>query len=105
MTDRILLAVPDLRGKETEYLQRCVEENWVSSAGPFVREFEQQVAALSERDHGVATASGTTALQLALTALGIGSGDLVALPDWTFAATAPPMNCVSPWNRLSTIFW
>ncbi len=84
----IPLAVPDLRGKEVAYLRRCVEDNWVSSAGPFVRDFEQQVAALSKRDHGVATANGTTALQLSLTALGIGAGDLVVVPDWTFAATA-----------------
>ncbi len=88
MSEPIPLATPDLRGREAEYLARCVADNWVSSAGPFVDEFEARVAALAGRGHGVATASGTAALQLALLGLGLGPGDLVAVPDWTFAATA-----------------
>ena len=90
MTDTafIPLAVPDLRGRERDYLCQCVDDNWVSSAGPFVVEFEQRMAAVSGRRHAVATVNGTLALQLALDALGIGRGDYVAVPDWTFAATA-----------------
>lgn len=85
---RIPLAVPDLRGNESAYLARCVQDNWVSSAGPFVTECEKQVAALANRAHAVASVNGTTALQLAMMAAGVNRGDYVIVPDWTFAATA-----------------
>jgi perosamine synthetase len=85
---RIPLAIPDLRGRELQYLSRCVTENWVSSAGPFVTELEAKIAALSGRAQGVATVNGTTAIQLALIAVGVRPGQCVVVPDWTFAATA-----------------
>ncbi len=85
---RIPLSVPDLRGNEGAYLARCVADNWVSSAGPYVTEFEEKVAALCNRKFGVATANGTTALQLALLAAGVTKDKLVIVPEWTFAATA-----------------
>jgi len=84
----IPLSVPDLRGNEKEYLARCVTDNWVSSAGPFVTEFEMKIAELTSRRHAVSTVNGTAALQLALSAAEAGTGDLVIVPDWTFAATA-----------------
>ncbi len=86
--DAIPLHVPDLRGRERDYLTKCIDDGWVSSAGPLVPEFENRIAQLSGRSHAVATSSGTAALHLALIALGIKSGDLVVLPDWTFAASA-----------------
>ena len=84
----IPLSVPDLRGNESAYLARCVSDNWVSSAGPFVTEFEERIAVLAARKHAVSTVNGTAALQLALRASGVGEGDFVIVPDWTFAATA-----------------
>ena len=87
-SDYIPLATPDLRGKEAAYLGQCVEDNWVSSAGPFVVDLETRVAALAGRGYGVAVASGTAALHLALLCAGVRPGDHVLLPDWTFAATA-----------------
>ena len=84
----IPLSVPDLRGNEAVYLAQCIADNWVSSAGPFVTEIEARVAALLGRSHAVATVSGTAALHLSLIAAGIGPGDRVVVPDWTFAATA-----------------
>ena len=86
--DRIPLAVPDLRGREGELLAKCVRDNWVSSAGPEVTAFEKGIAALTGRKHALAVVNGTAALQLALLAAGIKVGDRVAVPDWTFAATA-----------------
>ncbi len=84
----IPLSVPDLRGREMEYLNACIEDNWVSSAGPFVVEMERRMASLCGRTHAVATASGTAALHLALTAAGVGPQDSVVVPDWSFAACA-----------------
>jgi dTDP-4-amino-4,6-dideoxygalactose transaminase len=84
----IPLSVPDLRGREAEYVAECVRANWVSSAGPAVGEFETRIAALCGRRHAVATTNGTVALHLALILAGVRPGDYVLLPDWTFAATA-----------------
>src|SRR5690606_39181699 len=86
--ERIPLAEPELGGREKEYLLACVETNWVSSAGPYVRAFESQVAAAAGRSHGVALVNGTAALHLALVAAGVRPGARVIVPDFTFAATA-----------------
>lgn len=84
----IPLAEPDLRGREEHYLSECVRTGWVSSVGPYVTEVERRLADLVCCRHAVATASGTTALQLLLAAMGVGAGRRVIVPDWTFAATA-----------------
>ncbi|MDA0656130.1 MAG: aminotransferase class I/II-fold pyridoxal phosphate-dependent enzyme, partial [Proteobacteria bacterium] len=78
---------PDLRGREARELAQCVEDNWVSSAGPFVSEFEIRMAALTGRRRAVATVNGTAAIHLALLGAGIEPGDRVIVPDWTFAAS------------------
>ena len=87
-TKPIPLAIPDLGGREGDYLAACVRDNWVSSAGPHVGEMEARMAALCGRRHAVATVNGTTALHLALLVAGVGAGDMVVVPDFTFAATA-----------------
>ena len=56
--------------------------------GPQVAELEQQLADYVGRKHCVTCANGTDALRLALMALGIGPGDAVFVPDFTFFATA-----------------
>jgi dTDP-4-amino-4,6-dideoxygalactose transaminase len=56
--------------------------------GPWLRELEDRLAALTGRRHAVALNSGTDALYFAFVALGIGDGDEVLVPDFSFAATA-----------------
>jgi len=56
--------------------------------GPQVRELESQLAAFCGAKHCLTCANGTDALQLALLALGVGEGDAVLVPSFTFAATA-----------------
>lgn len=85
---RIPLAVPDLGEAEAAALARCVSDNWVSSAGPDVTAFEGRMAQLTARKHAIAVVNGTTALYLALRVAGVGAGDRVIVPDFTFAATA-----------------
>ncbi len=88
MTGRIPLAIPDIGGAEAAALVRCIEDNWVSSAGPDVGAFEAAIAEIAGVSHGVATVNGSAALHLALLVAGVGPGDRVIVPDWTFAATA-----------------
>ena len=85
---RIPLSEPELAGREREYLNSCIDTNWVSSAGPYVDAFEQSVRTVAGTRYAVATVNGTTALHLALQCAGVGQGDHVIVPDLTFAATA-----------------
>jgi len=86
--DPIPNAVPYLGGKEWEYLKECLDTNWVSSAGPFVARFEAALAEWHGVPHAVATVNGSAALHVALLAAGVGPGDAVLVPAFTFIATA-----------------
>jgi perosamine synthetase len=83
----IPLAVPNLCGREAEYLAECVRSNFVSSAGPFVERFEGMVAEAAGAAQAVATCNGTAALHAALIVVGVEPGDLVVCPTLTFIAT------------------
>jgi len=66
-------------------------------AGEKVHEFEEAFAKYHGADHGIAVSSGTTALHVALAAAGLGPGDNVVLPPYTFMATANAVlhqNCI-----------
>jgi dTDP-4-amino-4,6-dideoxygalactose transaminase len=65
-----------------------VYENTAFSGGPFVEEFEKGFAAYCGTKYAVGVSNGTTAIQLAMLALGIGQGDEVIVPANTFIATA-----------------
>jgi dTDP-4-amino-4,6-dideoxygalactose transaminase len=62
--------------------------------GPEIAELEQKLAAFGQAPHALSCASGTDALVLPLRALGIGPGDAVFCPSFTFAATAEAMPLV-----------
>ncbi len=74
---------PLLDGNEKKYLLECIETGWISSEGPFVKEFEQKFAARVGRKHAIAVTNGTAALDAAVEALGIGPGDEVIMPTFT----------------------
>jgi len=84
---RLPIAEPNLCGKELDYVIDAVISTWISSTGKYILEFEDRFSKYCGVQYGVATSNGTTALHLALTALGIGIGDEVIVPDITFAAT------------------
>ncbi|MES2135440.1 MAG: DegT/DnrJ/EryC1/StrS family aminotransferase [Pseudomonadota bacterium] len=67
---------------------RRVLEHGQFIMGPEVAEMEQALAALTGAGHCISVASGTEAMLIALMALGIGRGDEVIVPAFTFAATA-----------------
>ena len=78
---------PRLDGNEEKDLMQAVRTNWISSAGSFINEFESMFAGKVGAQHGVACSSGTTALHLALLALGVGKGDEVIVPAFTMIAS------------------
>lgn len=84
----IPVAHPWFCGNELEYVRECVETTWVSSIGRFIGQFEKSFAEFCEVDFAVSCNSGTSALHLALLALGVGPGDEVIVPTLTFVATA-----------------
>lgn len=96
---KIPLAIPNLEGREAEFLQKCIETTFVSSVGPFVDQFESQIAELSGTSKAAVLSSGTSALHMAYSALGIGPGDLVMMPSLTFIATSNAISHsgAAPW--------
>ena len=81
------VAQPQLRHQEFRYLMDAFLSTWISSTGEYIRTFESQFAAKTGMKQGVATSNGTVSLHLAMLALGIGPGDEVIVPDFTFAAS------------------
>jgi len=89
LTERFInLAQPDLGGRETEYVNECLSSGWISSIGHFIGEFESKFAEFVGVEHAIATNNGTTALHLALVALGVKAGDEVIVPSVTYVASA-----------------
>lgn len=66
---------------------KALEEGWISSAGPYVEQFEQQFAQYLGVKHAISVNTGTAALHIALLAAGIGEGDEVIVPAFTMAAS------------------
>ena len=81
--DFIPVNEPLLDGNEKAYLNRCIDTGWISSEGPFVKEFEERFAAHVGRKYAIAVCNGTAALDAAVEALDIGPGDEVILPAFT----------------------
>jgi perosamine synthetase len=79
---------PLLVGNEAKYLAKCVASGWISSEGPFVQELEERVALKCGQRYGIAVANGSAALDVGVTALGIGPGDEVILPTFTIISCA-----------------
>ncbi|MFC2034059.1 DegT/DnrJ/EryC1/StrS family aminotransferase [Chloroflexota bacterium] len=84
----IPIAEPIIGDEELSNVIEAVKSGWISSKGKFIPEFEETFARYCGMKHGVATSNGTTALHLALAAMGIGPGDEVIVPTLTFIATA-----------------
>jgi perosamine synthetase len=85
---RIPLSAVDLDGNEAAYVADAVAAGWISGTGEYLRRFEQALARETGRRHVVAVNSGTSALELALLALGVEPGDEVIVPALTFVAPA-----------------
>ncbi len=86
--DFIPVNEPLLNGNEKKYLCECIDTGWISSEGPFVRQFEEKMSASVNRKYGIAVSNGTAALEVAMQALEIKEGDEVIMPTFTIISCA-----------------
>ncbi len=86
----IPMAMPDITPEETNAVMEVVQSKRLA-LGPKIKEFEMLFAEYTNRKHAIAVSSGTAGLHLALMALGIGAGDEVLVPSYTFVAS---VNCI-----------
>lgn len=94
MKEWIPLSIPNLRGKELEYVTKAIETGWVSTAGPYVEEFEERLSDYVKTKGAVACQSGTAGLHLALLACKIQPGEEVIVPTLTFIAAVNPIKYI-----------
>ena len=84
---RVPVNVPLITEAAKQYVADAMETGWVSSAGPCIEKFEEAFAKYIGVKHAIFTTSGTSALHTALSALNIGPGDEVIVPDFTMIAS------------------
>lgn len=84
---QFMVLQPDIGEQEISNVLECVTSGWISSQGRFIGVFEEAFSAYLGGGHAIAVSNGTVALQLALTSLGIGRGDEVIVPNFTFGAS------------------
>ena len=81
------IALPKMGEDEWLATREPIESGWLTQ-GPKVAEFEKKFSAYHDVSHSLATTSCTTSLHLALLAVGVGPGDEVILPSFTWVSTA-----------------
>jgi perosamine synthetase len=82
----IRLGSPSIGAEEAEAISQVLQTGFLVQ-GERVRAFESQIAAASRTSDAVVVSSGTAALHVALLAVGVGPGDLVAVPTYSWPAT------------------
>lgn len=87
----IPLSVPNIKGNEIKYVSQALENEWVSTGGAKIEEFEQKLAEYVNVKGAVACQSGTAGLHLALHYYGLSLGDMVIVPTLTFIAAVNPV--------------
>lgn len=86
MCERIPMSVPDITEDDVNVVAEVVRSGRLA-LGPKIEEFERMIADYTGTEHAVAVSSGTAALHLIVKALGIGPGDEVLVPSFTFIAS------------------
>ena len=84
--NKVQVSEPQFLGNEAIYLSDCIKSGWISSGGKYVKLFEKSFSKFIKSKYTLSVTSGTTALHLALSSLGIKKDDEVILPNLTFIA-------------------
>ncbi len=92
--DFVPLATPLFIGNEKKYLDDCIDTTFVSSVGAYVDRFEKDIAKYTGCKYAVVTASGTTALHMALMLSGVKRDDEVLTQALTFVATCNALSYI-----------
>ena len=92
--DRIHCAGPSITEKEVDYVADAVRTCWYGDAGKYHDRFERAAAEYLGVKHVVTTPTGTSAIHLALLALGVGPGDEVIVPELTWIGSSAPVTYV-----------
>lgn len=93
-TKRIPVAGPWITQREIEYVTDAVTNAWYGNANMYHERFEKAFSACVGTIHAMALPSCTSGIHLALSAMGIGPGDEVIVPEITWIATAAPISYV-----------
>ncbi len=83
----INISIPNLSKLEKKYLVDCINSNFVSAVGKYIKIFEDKFKKIEGSKFTSSVNSGTSALHLSLLASGVKKNDLVIVPSYTFAAT------------------
>lgn len=79
---------PLIGRKELKNVTHCIKSGWISSKGEYIIKFEENFSKYCDVKYGVTTMNGTTALHLAVEALGIKKGEEIIIPSFTMIASA-----------------
>lgn len=91
MQEKIWLSSPHMGGNEMKYVNEAYNTNWIAPLGPNVNGFEDDIKSYLKINDAAALSSGTGAIHLALTLLGVEAGDEVLASTFTFSATINPI--------------
>ena len=80
--------IPKIFKEDKHNISSCLKENWISSEGSFVKEFEYKFSKFNERKYGIAVSSGTAALEIALKCLNLKKNSEVIFPTFSIISTA-----------------
>jgi len=94
MKSKIPLYEPSLSNDEKRNVLKCLNKNWISSKGEFIKKFENSFKKKFNYKFATVTTNGTTALHLALMSLNIKKGDEVIVPNLTYIAPVNAINYV-----------
>ena len=88
MNANVPVNIPLIGEEEKRLLVECIDSGWISSEGPFVKEFEEKFSSRVGRQFGITVTNGTAALEAGLASLDLSPGDEVILPSNTIISCA-----------------
>ena len=80
--------VPKIFKQDKIFVKDCLDTNWISSEGSYVKKFENEFSKYNNRKYGIAVSNGTAALEIALKALNLKKKDEVIIPTFSIISTA-----------------